>query len=224
MSYLLWIGCGTYIIVIQLYSCILKVRMLAVNTVVIKLYPGYNWGMGNRPKRAESILIDGTNVRGHRERGGLTQDLLAAEVTRLGWHLSQGYLPSLEKKPGARVHKQLATALATALGIPVTDLIVTSPQQPKRKGGMTAGSPAAMQPRRRSGVLASPLRAEPLPESGSVKAITIGQEIDAALKEEGFLEVALEEEYDKLRESLVSHVRQLAQLYMLAKREGSDGE
>jgi hypothetical protein len=78
--------------------------------------------------------------------------------------------------------------------------------------------------RRRSGVLASPLRAEPSPESGSVEATTIGQEIDATLKEEGFLEMALKEEYEKLRESLVSHVRQLAQLYILAKRGENDAE
>jgi transcriptional regulator with XRE-family HTH domain len=84
--------------------------------------------MGNRPKRAESVLIDGIKVRDLREKAGLTQDQLAAEVTRLGWHLSQGYLPSLEKKPSARVHKQLAGALATALGIPVTELIVGVPR------------------------------------------------------------------------------------------------
>jgi transcriptional regulator with XRE-family HTH domain len=84
--------------------------------------------MGNRPKRAESVLIDGTTVRTLRERAGLTQELLAADVTSLGRHLSQGYLPSLEKKPAARVHKQLAEALASALGTPVTELIVGEPQ------------------------------------------------------------------------------------------------
>jgi hypothetical protein len=113
----------------------LKTRLLTVNIVVIKLYPGYNWGMGNRPKRAESALIDGTKVRGHRERAGLTQDLLAAEVTRLGWHLSQGYLPSLEKKPTARVHKQLAVALATVLGITADELRAAVPQGHRGKQG-----------------------------------------------------------------------------------------
>jgi transcriptional regulator with XRE-family HTH domain len=83
--------------------------------------------MGNRPKRAESVLINGIKVRDLRERAGLTQELLAADVTGLGWHLSQGYLPSLEKKPSARVHKQLAAALGTALGIPVPELIVGVP-------------------------------------------------------------------------------------------------
>jgi excisionase family DNA binding protein len=78
--------------------------------------------------------------------------------------------------------------------------------------------------RRRSGVLPSPLRAEPPPESGSGEAPTIGQDIDAVLKEEGLLEEELKKEYDKLRQSLVSHVRQLAQLIKLAKGEGNETE
>jgi transcriptional regulator with XRE-family HTH domain len=86
------------------------------------MYPGYNWTMGYRPKRADTVLINGTTVRELRDRAGLTQDQLAAEVTRLGSHLSQGYLPSLEKKPVARVEKQRAADIATALGIPVNEL------------------------------------------------------------------------------------------------------
>jgi len=181
--------------------------------------------MGNRPKQADTVLIDGSKVGDLRVGANLTQELLASEVIRLGWHLSRGYLPSLENKPIARVHKQLAEALATALGVKVSDLMTTVPQQPKRKvsskQGMLVGSPAGMQPRRRSGVLASPLTAKPPPESGSVEPITIGQEIDAALQEEGLLEEVLKEEYDKLRQSLVSHVRQLAQLIKLAKGENN---
>ena len=72
---------------------------------------------------------------------------------------------------------------------------------------------------RRSGVLASPLSAEPPPEPRSAEATTIGQDIDTVLNEENLSQ----EEYDGLRQSLVSHVKQLAQLVKLA-RGGSNNE
>jgi hypothetical protein len=188
--------------------------------------------MGNRPKQADTVLIDGSKVGDLRVEANLTQELLASEVVRLGWHLSRGYLPSLEDKPVARVHKKLAEALATVLGVTVSDLIATAPQLSKRKRGATAVSPTGVQhraplklstgseavpTRRRGVVLSTPFKAEPPYESRSAEATTIGQDIDAALKEEGFLEEVLKEEYDKLRQSLVSHVRQLSQLIKLAK-------
>ena len=200
--------------------------------------------MANRPKQADTVLIDGGKVGDLRVGANLTQDLLASEVVRLGWHLSRGYLPSLENKPIARVHKQLAEALATALNVKVSDLMATPPQQTKRKvrskRGMAVDTPAGVQQnapqeppagledsptrRRRGGVLASPLRARPPAELGSVEATTIGQDIDVVLKEEGLAEEALREEYDKLRQSLVTHVRQLAQLIKLAKGENNGAD
>jgi transcriptional regulator with XRE-family HTH domain len=155
--------------------------------------------MGNRPKRADTVLIDGGKVANLRVGADLTQEDLASEVVRLGWHLSRGYLPSLEGKPVARVHKRLAEALAIALGVKVSDLL-------------------ARTPRRRGVVLASPLITEPPPEPETVEAKTIGQEIDTMLNEE----TLSQEEYDKLRQSLVSHVRQLAQLIKLAKGIDND--
>jgi hypothetical protein len=156
--------------------------------------------MGNRPKWTDTVLIDGGKVGALRVGANLTQELSASEVVRLGWHLSRGYLPSLENKPIARVHKQLAETLAAALGVKVRDLQATAP-------------------RRRGAVLASALRAEPPPEPGSsVEAKTIGQEIDSVLNEENLSQ----EEYDKLRQSLVSHVKQLAQLIKLAKGIDND--
>jgi hypothetical protein len=155
--------------------------------------------MGNRPKRADTVLIDGGKVANLRVGADLTQEDLASEVVRLGWHLSRGYLPSLEGKPVARVHKRLAEALATALGVKVSDLLTRTPS-------------------RRGVVLASALRAEPPPEPEPVEAKTIGQEIDTLLNEE----TLSQEEYDKLRLSLVSHVRQLAQLIKLAKGIDND--
>jgi hypothetical protein len=200
--------------------------------------------MGNRPKQADTVLIDGGKVGDLRVGANLTQELLASEVVRLGWHLSRGYLPSLENKPIARVHKQLAEALATALGVKVDDFKATPLQQPKRKArskrGMAVDSPSGVQQnaplepsagsetiptRRRRGVgLTAPFRAEPPAKRRSAEATTIGQDIDAALKEEGLVEEALKEEYDKLRQGLVSHVRQLAQLIKLAKGENNGAD
>jgi hypothetical protein len=195
--------------------------------------------MGNRPKQADTVLIDGGKVGDLRFKANLTQEILALEVVRLGWHLSRGYLPSLEDKPIARVHKQLAEALATALGVKVNDLIATLPQQPKRKKGVPALSPTGVQQsaslkpsagsetiptRRRGVVLSTPFKANPSPESRSADETTIGQDIDAVLEEEGFLEEGLKEEYDKLRLSMVSHVKQLSQLIKLAKRGDNETE
>jgi hypothetical protein len=200
--------------------------------------------MGNRPKQADTVLIDGGKVGDLRVGANLTQDLLASEVVRLGWHLSRGYLPSLEAKPIARVHKQLAEALATALSVKVSDLLATPPLWAKRKAhskwGMVADTPSGVQQnaplepsagsdtvpaRRRRGVgLTAPFRTEPPANRRPTEATTIGQDIDAALQEEGLLEEALKEEYDKLRQDLVSHVRQLAQLIKLAKGENNGAD
>jgi transcriptional regulator with XRE-family HTH domain len=195
--------------------------------------------MGNRPKQADTVLIDGSKIGDLRVGANLTQEVLASEVVRLGWHLSRGYLPSLENKPIARVHKQLAEALATALGVKVDDFKATPPQQTRRKvrsrRRMAADSPSVVQQnpplepsadsetiltRRRRGVgLTAPFRAEPPAMRRPAEATTIGQDIDAALQEEGLEEEALREEYDKLRQGLVSHVKQLVQLIKLAKGE-----
>jgi hypothetical protein len=200
--------------------------------------------MGNRPKQADTVFIDGGKVGDLRVGANLTQDLLASEVVRLGWHLSRGYLPSLEVKPIARVHKQLAEALATALGVKVDDFKATPPKQTKRKVGSKWGMvvdtpsgvlqnaplepPAASEvipPRRRRGLgLTAPFRSEPPAKRRVAESTTIGQDIDAALQEEGLAEEVLREEYDKLRQSLVSHVRQLAQLIKLAKWENNGAD
>jgi hypothetical protein len=88
--------------------------------------------MGNRPKQADTVLIAGTTVRDLRLKADLTQGQLATEVNK-SWHLSRGYLPSLEEKPTARVHKQLAEALATALDVTVNELRAAVPQRRRRK-------------------------------------------------------------------------------------------
>jgi hypothetical protein len=199
--------------------------------------------MGNKPKQADTVLIDGGKVGDLRVGADLTQDLLASEVVRLGWHLSRGYLPSLENKPIARVHKKLAEAIATALGVTVEDFKATPPQQTKRKVRskriMAVDSAARVQqdgslepltglettpPRRRGVGLTAPFRAEPPAMWRPAEPKTIGQDIDAVLQEEGLAEEALKEEYDKLRQGLVSHVRQLAQLIKLAKGDNNGAD
>jgi transcriptional regulator with XRE-family HTH domain len=142
-------------------------------------------------------------VHGYLYKHGLTQEWLAEQVDLDPSSLSR--IMKGHRNPTAR----LALAISEVLGLSEAE-----------KHALLAAVPQ----RRRSGVLASPLRAEPPPESGSGEAPTIGQDIDAALKEEGFLEAALKEDYEKLRQSLVSHVRQLAQLYMLAKRGENEAD
>src|SRR5918992_922918 len=104
--------------------------------------------MGNKPKQADTVLIDGGKVGDLRVGADLTQDLLASEVVRLGWHLYRGYLPSLENKSMARVHKKLAEALAAALGVNVEDFKATPPQRTKRKvrskRGMVVDTPSGL--------------------------------------------------------------------------------
>jgi hypothetical protein len=186
--------------------------------------------MGNRPKQADTVLIDGGKVGDLRVGVNLTQDLLASEVVRLGWHLSRGYLPSLEAKPIARVHKKLAEALATALGVKVDDFKATPPQQTKRKvrskRRMAVDSPAGVQQdaplepsassetiptrQRRSGILGSPLLAEPSEEDMLEEPTTVGHEIDEIIKG------LSQDERGRLREVLVPLASQLTQLITLS--------
>jgi transcriptional regulator with XRE-family HTH domain len=97
--------------------------------------------MGKKPKLADIIEIDGRKVKELRKEAKLTQEDLASLVNRV-WHLTRGYLPGLERKPTARVHRQLAQALADALGTTVSQL------QPGRTGpsAIAAQSTLAGQP------------------------------------------------------------------------------
>lgn len=81
---------------------------------------------GKKPKLADTIQIDGREVKKLREKSRLTQERLASLVCRTQ-PLSRGYLPALERKPVARVSRVLAEALAAALGVTVDELVQVAP-------------------------------------------------------------------------------------------------
>jgi transcriptional regulator with XRE-family HTH domain len=154
----------------------------------------------------------GMVVKAWRERSGLTVTQLAE---RTGRPITKGYISELERGKIRQPGDDHLVLLSRALEIPV--LYLVSRRLPDRGSGTvtTAGTPTFS--RRRGVVLASPLRAEPPPESGSVEAITLGQRIDAALEEEG---LSIEEQ-ERIATILIPHTKELAQLVKLA-RGGSD--
>jgi transcriptional regulator with XRE-family HTH domain len=72
--------------------------------------------------------------------------------------------------------------------------------------------------RHRSGVLAAPLIGESSDELEHVEATTIGQDIDEVIKG------LSQEDRERLRQVLVPHARQLAQLITLAKGDGNEAK
>jgi transcriptional regulator with XRE-family HTH domain len=162
----------------------------------------------------------GTVVRAWREARGLTVTGLAEKAGR---PITKGYLSELEHNKTLHPGNVHLTQLARALEIPVRYLInryfpdevartQDTPLEP------VANSTPSSTRRRRNGILASPLRAEPPPEQRSVEATTIGQDIDTVLNGENLSP----EEYDRLRQCLTTHTRQLTQLMKVSRGAGNE--
>lgn len=74
--------------------------------------------MATRPRRSDTVQIDGHRLRGLREARGLIQAELAARAAPL----ARGYISEIESTASARVGRDLAERLALALEVAVPDL------------------------------------------------------------------------------------------------------
>lgn len=70
------------------------------------------------------LAVDGAAVKRARWTAGLTQAELARRVSLLGYYLPQPYISKLERgEYGWGFTERMATALAAALGVAVSDIV-----------------------------------------------------------------------------------------------------
>jgi transcriptional regulator with XRE-family HTH domain len=114
--------------------------------------------------------------------------------------ISESYLSRIIRGEVPNPTIDFVIRIATGLGVTETQLL--SPEL-RRRG---------------SGVLASPILGELPDELESGDATTVGKDIDEVIKG------LSQDDREKLRQVLVPHARQLAQLITLAKGEGNETE
>src|SRR4051794_27424529 len=90
--------------------------------------------------REDTVEIDGTRVKTHREQLDRTQADLAEAINR-----SRSYISTIEGQPRIRVSREVATGLAEQLRLPLQELLVAQPAATpparRRRGLFGAGFP-----------------------------------------------------------------------------------